>query len=284
MKWIVGVVQMDTGDEKEKNILKAEKWIRELAEKGAKLIVFPENMHCIGENRGEGGPRREPLDGFTVSRLVEKAREFGVYVLIGSIAEEIPGENRNFNTSVLLNPEGRKAAVYRKLHTYDVTLPDGTEIRESDWVRPGREIIVVKTELGNLGLSICYDLRFPELYRLLALQGAEMILVPANFLERTGKAHWESLLRARAIENGCYVVAANQYGKKPTGIEAFGNSMVIDPWGTVITRAADHESCFTAEIDPDEVKRIRSQIPSLKNRRGDVYNTVVTEGELHFVE
>jgi predicted amidohydrolase len=184
--------------------------------------------------------------------------------------EEDPGREKFFNTTVMLDPSGGVIAKYRKLHTFDVTLTDGTVCNESARVRPGSEIVTVDSELGRLGFSICYDIRFPELFRLLAMDGAQVIFAPANFTLPTGKDHWEPILRTRAIENGCYIVAPAQIGKKPN-FTAFGNSMVVDPWGTVIARSKDEPGVTIAEIDPDFQDKIRAQIPSLKNRRSDVY-------------
>lgn len=188
----------------------------------------------------------------------------------GSITEEIPGERRSYNTSVFIGPDGNVLAQYRKLHTFDITLADGTEFRESDRVCPGDQIVTVPTQLGIFGMSVCYDVRFPELYRLLALNGAQLFFVPASFTAETGAAHWETLLRARAIENGCYVIAAGQTGKKPA-YTAYGHSMLVDPWGNVTVQAETEPGIFYGEIDLDLVRKIRSQMPSLENRRPDVY-------------
>lgn len=269
-KYMIGALQLDTQNNKEENLKTVCGFIDEAVSKGAKLVTMPETMHCIGENVGEGGKRIEPIPGYSIGILQQKAREHGIYIHCGSISEEREGEERYYNTSVLLAPDGAIIARYRKLHTFDVTLPDGTEHRESDRVMPGNEIVDVETELGHLGLSICYDMRFPELYRILALRGAQVLFAPANFTTPTGTAHWDSILRTRAIENGCYMVAAAQIGKKPS-MDAFGNSMVIDPWGTVIARAKNGPCVVMAEIDLDDVDRVQRQIPSLKNRRTDLY-------------
>lgn len=268
--YFVGVVQMDTQNNKGYNLAQAGNFIDEAAGKGAKLVAFPENMNCIGDNVGEGGERPEVIPGYSTNFLMEKAREHGIYIHCGSIPEKRKNEEKYYNTSILLNPKGEIMARYRKLHTFDVTLPDGTEHRESDRVKPGREIVNVDTELGNFGLSICYDIRFPELYRLLALRGAQVLFTPANFTVPTGKDHWEAILRTRAIENGCYVIAAAQIGKKPA-MDAFGSSMVVDPWGTVIARAKNIPCVTMAEIDLDYLDRVRQQIPSLENRRSELY-------------
>lgn len=182
-----------------------------------------------------------------------------------------------YNTSVIIDPEGKIIATYRKLHTFDVTLPDGTVCDESTRVHPGKEIVTVDTPLGKLGMSICYDIRFCELYRIMALEGAQVIFTPASFTMPTGKDHWEPILRTRAIENGCYIVAADQIGQKARFF-AYGNSMVVDPWGTIVARASDRAGVIYAVIDLDYLDAVRAKIPSLLNRRNDVYD-VVRKGE-----
>lgn len=271
-KYMIAVVQMDSQNDKGENLKQACAYIDEAAAKGAKLICFPEVMNLIGKNVGEGGGK-EPVEGYTTKRLCEKARAHRVFIQGGSITEEVEGERASRNTSIFISPAGAILGVYRKLHMFDITLSDGTPFRESDRVKPGDDIVVVPTELGTFGMSICYDIRFPELYRIMALKGAQILFTPASFTMPTGKDHWEPLLRARAIENGCYVIAAGQIGTKPA-YAAYGNSMVIDPWGTVIARAKDMPGITYAEIDLDYQEQIRKQIPSLENRRADLYGVV----------
>lgn len=271
-KFNVAIVQLDTQNNKKENLDIIAKFIDEAVSKDAKIISFPEVMNLVGENVGEGGAS-EPIPGYTTNFLCEQAKKHGVYIHGGSIAEEIPGDKRFYNTTVMINDKGEIIAKYRKIHTFDVTLPDGTVNIESERVHPGDNIVNVETEYGNLGFTICYDIRFPELFRLLSLSGAEIIFTPASFTLPTGKDHWEPLLRTRAIENGCYIVAAGQIGKK-TNFIAFGSSMVVDPWGTVIARAKEETGVTIAEIDLDYVTKIRSKIPSLRNRRTDVYDVI----------
>ena len=268
-KFLIGIIQLDTQNDKGKNLTQICEYIDEAARKGAQLVALPEVMNLLGDNIGEGGGA-EPIPGYSTEILARKAKELGIYIHCGSIKEEIPGETKGFNTTVMLDREGRIIARYRKLHTFDVTLTDGTVCNESARIQPGSEIVTVDSDLGKLGFSICYDIRFPELFRLLALDGAQIIFTPANFTLPTGKDHWEPILRARAIENGCYIVAPAQIGKKPN-FTAFGNSLVVDPWGTIIARSKDQPGVTLAEIDLDFLDKIRGQIPSLKNRRSDIY-------------
>lgn len=268
-KYTVAVVQLDTQNDKGENLKTICNYIDEAAAHGAKLVSFPEVMNLVGENVGEGG-KHEQIPGYTTEKLMAKAKEHGIYIHSGSFCEEIPGEERAYNTTVMINPQGEIIAKYHKLHTFDVTLPDGTVCDESARIHPGDEIVTVDTELGKLGFAICYDIRFPELFRIMALEGAQVIFTPASFTMPTGKDHWEPILRTRAIENGLYIVAAGQIGKKAR-FAAYGNSMVVDPWGTVISRAKDQPGITYGEIDLDYLDKIRQQIPSLKNRRADVY-------------
>ena len=269
-QYMAAVVQMDSQNDKGANLKVACRYIDEAAARGARLVCFPEVMNLNGKNMGEGGGR-ELIPGYTTQILMDKAREHGLYIHSGSLFERIPGDARAYNTSVLIDPAGQIVARYRKLHTFDATLADGTACRESDRIHPGTGIVTVDTALGRMGLSICYDIRFPELYRAMALQGAEVVFTPANFTYPTGKAHWEPLLRARAIENFCYILAPDQTGQKEQYL-AYGNSMIIDPWGQILARA-DRKPCILyAQIDLDRIQAVRAQIPSLRNRRTDIYD------------
>ncbi len=269
----VAVIQMDSGEDKEKNLARAEKAIDEAAAAGAQVLCFPENMPRVTAQGGT--PVTEPLEGGpTLALLCNKAREHGVYIHGGSLTEKIEGSGRAHNTAAIVGPDGEILSTYRKLHTFDVTLPDGTPCAESSRVRPGSELSVVQTPLGRWGTAICYDLRFPELFRKMALMGAEVVFVPANFTRPTGRDHWEVLLRARAIENGCFVVAADQCGTKPD-FTAFGTSLVIDPWGDVLARAnADTPEIVYATLDLQRVWEVRESLPVLENRRPDVYGSL----------
>jgi predicted amidohydrolase len=199
--------------------------------------------------------------------MAELARELGIYLLAGSILEEIPGSQKAYNTSLLFNPAGKVIGSYRKIHLFDVDLANGVSLRESDTRAHGEAVAVAKTDLCSMGLSVCYDLRFPELYRGLASQGAELIFVPSAFTAYTGEAHWETLLRARAIENLAYFIAPDQFGKSAKSFETHGHSMIIDPWGQVIAELPDGPGVITADIDLDYLANVRAELPALNHRR-----------------
>lgn len=271
----IAAVQMDSGAVRRTNIEEAFDCIDDAAAAGADVICFPEHMDVLPSL-----PAPDDIDtvpGHLTRLIAEKAREHQVYIHAGSLYEQVGPGNRSANTSMVIAPDGQVIASYRKLHMFDVLLPDGTQVRESDEVVPGDGIVTVRTEFGTWGLAICYDLRFGELFRLLALEGAQVIFVPANFTDPTGQAHWEPLLRARAIENGCYIVAADQCGDKPR-FKAHGHSLVIDPWGQVLAEAGDGPEIIFADIDLGYVEEVRSKLPSLMNRRTDVYH--LTRGEM----
>ncbi|MDR2178860.1 MAG: carbon-nitrogen hydrolase family protein [Synergistaceae bacterium] len=269
-KYTAALVQLDSQNDKSDNMEKISRFIDEAAAKGASLVSLPEVMNYIGDPEKGEADLEETIPGYSTQILMQKAKEHGLYIHGGSLTEKKPQDTRHYNTSVMIDDKGEIIAVYRKLHTFDVTLPDGTVCRESAKIFPGDGVVTADTKFGKMGFSICYDIRFPELFRLMALEGTQVFFTPANFTLATGKDHWESILRARAIENGCYVVAAAQIGKKPQFV-AYGNSMVVDPWGTVIARAKNEPGVAYAEIDLDFQERVRAQIPSLKNRRSDVY-------------
>lgn len=266
-KFIAAAVQMDTQNDKQANWQQITGFIDEAAAKGAQLIAFPEVMNILSEDPAYA----ESIPGPTTDLLSQKALEHQIWIHGGSISQVNSDGPRTYNTTVLINPQGEIAACYSKLHNFDMTLPDGSSVRESDRKEPGHNIVTVATELGHLGFAICYDMRFPELFRLMALEGAQIIFLPANFTMPTGKDHWEPILRTRAIENGCYIIAPNQVGMKEKFV-AYGNSMIVDPWGTVIARASDKPGIILAEIDLDYLDTVRHRNPSTENRRTDVYH------------
>lgn len=265
-RWTVAAVQMTSTADVERNLARAGTLVRRAAAKGADLVALPENLAYL---RSEGDPItfRTSLAGGLVSGLRELARELGCYLLLGSIPEEIPRSRKVYNTSVLIGPRGERLAVYRKIHLFDVRIRGGVTLIESKNVRPGDRAVVATTPLGKLGLSICYDLRFPELYRRLAHRGAQVLFVPAAFTAFTGPHHWLPLLRARAIENQCWVVAPAQVGRHNAKRESHGETVIVDPWGRVVARKARGEGSVTAEIDLDAVAAVRRGMPCLDHVR-----------------
>ena len=267
---VTAAIQMSSTPEKAENVEAAERLIREAASVGAELVALPELWNCHGLE-GVYGENAESIPGPTTDFLSELARELGLYVLGGSVLEGEPGAERLFNTSTFFDPSGQLVAVYRKIHLFDVKAPD-REYVESSIVAPGREVVTAKAGAATLGLSVCYDLRFPELYRLLALRGAEVLAVPAAFTLQTGKDHWELLLRARAVENQAYVVAPAQWGQKADGRWTYGRSTIVDPWGTVLGTCPDRDGHALAMLDLDYLQRLRVEFPALSNRQPDVYD------------
>lgn len=264
MKVRVAAVQMNSQDRKEENLQKAEAWIERAAAEGARLVALPEYVNVLGTDADR--PREaEPIPGPTIARFQERAVRHGIYLHCGSIPETGPG-GRVYNTTVVLNPDGEIIARYRKMHLYDVVIPGRVDARESSTVAPGDQVVTFDTEFGRMGLSICYDLRFPELYRRMAEAGARVIFVPAAFMLYTGKDHWEPLLRARAIENLAYVVAPAQFGIHPPSTQCFGNSLIADPWGSVIARAQEGEGLVVADLDFDFQDSVRAKLPALRHR------------------
>jgi predicted amidohydrolase len=265
---LVGVVQLCSDDDLAGNLKRAADRVQVAAERGARLICLPENFAFM-RREGSAFPCAQGLDGPIVASLQQLARAHGVWLLGGTFPETIPGEERVHNTSVLLSPDGSIAAAYRKIHLFDVDLGDagGGAFRESATFAPGREIVVADTPFGGLGLSVCYDVRFPELYREMATRGASFLAVPSAFTPQTGRDHWEVLLRARAIESQAFVLAPAQCGQHGPDRASYGRSMIIDPWGLVIAQAGDRPEVIVAECDLEELDRVREAIPALKNRR-----------------
>jgi predicted amidohydrolase len=259
-------VQLESTVDIERNLETAERLVRSAAADGAELVVLPERLDIRGATRDylDGA---EPLDGRPVSWARALAGELGIDLVAGSVAERRDGRERVANTSVHAGPDGELKAVYRKIHMFDVEVGD-VEYRESEHSEPADEIVVSETANGvGLGLSVCYDLRFPELYRILALRGARIVTVPANFTRITGEAHWEILLRARAIENQVFVIAPGQGNRPGPEGDSYGNSMIVDPWGEVLARApAEGATVIAAELDLARQDEIREKLPSLANR------------------
>ena len=267
--FVAACVQLRCTDDQPANLDRAEALVRRAASYGASLIATPENTPYLGPQFHKV-ELAEDLDGATATRLGALAGELGVHLLVGSLGERAQGETRRcHNTSVLYGPDGARVAAYRKMHLFDVDIPGALTIAESDSIVPGTEVVVAPTPLGRLGMTICYDLRFPEMYRALRDGGAQIIAVPSAFTATTGKAHWHALLRARAIETQCYVLAPAQWGvHDPEGRRhSYGHSLIIDPWGAVIAECSDGEGICLAEIDLQKVARVRRSIPVSDHRR-----------------
>jgi predicted amidohydrolase len=263
---IAAVVQMTSTSDVERNFRAAEALVEHAAARGARLVGLPENVAFL-RSEGQGVPEPQALDGPWVARLAALARRLSITLLGGTIPEAVPGDARVRNTSVVFGPDGRTLAVYRKIHLFDIDLPGMEHLKESKAVAPGGELVVADTEAGRLGLSVCYDLRFPELYRELTRRGAQVLCVPAAFTERTGKAHWEVLLRARAIENLAYVLAPAQVGHHGGGRSSHGQALIADPWGSVIAQVPDGEGVAVAELDYGRLERLRRELPALSHAR-----------------
>lgn len=267
------VLQMSTTEDVEANVETAHRLVDEAAARGARLLVLPEKFTYLG--RSEGVERvRQPLDGPLLAGFGASARRHGVYLVAGSVWEAADSGGQTFNTSVLFGPSGEQLAVYRKIHMFDVEV-GGHVYRESDECAPGEQVVAAGLPGFDgpvvVGMSVCYDLRFPELYRALIDLGSHIFVIPAAFTLATGKDHWEVLLRARAIENQAFVVAANQVGRHEPGVESYGRSMIVDPWGIVLAQVADGVGVAVADLDLPHQSRVRSFLPSLKNRAGRVY-------------
>jgi len=263
---LAAVAQMTSTTEVERNLATAERLVARAAARGAAFVGLPENFAFL-RAEGEPAPSPQDLDGPWVRRMADLARRHRVTLLLGSLPERVPGDARVRNTSVLLGPDGTTLAVYRKIHLFDVDIPGMEHLKESKAVVPGEEVVSAETALGTVGLSICYDLRFPELYRELARRGARVLCIPSAFTERTGKAHWEVLLRARAIENLAYVLAPAQVGHHGGGRTSHGQAMVVDPWGAVVAQVPDGEDVALAELDFERLERLRRELPALAHTR-----------------
>ncbi len=280
MHFRVAAVQMSSTPDREANLREAERLLEEAARSGAALAALPENFSFLrGEN--DAAPDPEPYvpapdgpDGPVTLWLRERARALGLWILGGSVPERLPGgsgDDRRYNTSLLLDPEGKIVARYRKIHLFDVAIAGGPVFEESKTIAPGEGPVIAPTPFGPAGLTICYDLRFPELYRALALAGARILFVPSAFTAHTGKDHWEPLLRARAIENQCYVVAPAQVGRHSLQRASHGHTLIVDPWGIVLAQASDRPSVILANLDGEFLDEVRRGLPALDHVRKDLF-------------
>jgi len=262
------VVQLTSSDDLAENLAAAEGLVREAAGRGAGFIALPE-MFAYLRREGQHFPHAETVDGEVLARVRGWARELAVRILAGSIAESVPGSERVYNTSVLVGTRGDTEAVYRKIHLFDVDLgaSGGGVFTESKSIAPGDEVVVADTDIGGVGLSVCYDLRFPELYRAQAARGAHWLVVPSAFARATGKDHWEVLLRARAIENQAFVLAPAQCGIHSPDRASHGRSLIVDPWGIVLAQLGDRPGVAVADCSLAELDRVRASLPALRHRR-----------------
>jgi predicted amidohydrolase len=262
-------VQLSSQADVAQNLATCRTLVNEAAGAGAELVLLPENFAYFGDDRGRArlaerlGDLSAPIQG----ALGAMARESGVTVVGGGFPELGPDPDRPYNTAVVVSPAGQLIASYRKVHLFDVTTPDGTEYTESRATTPGSELVVVNVGAADVGLSVCYDLRFPELYRALLDRGAQVILLPAAFTLATGKDHWHVLLRARAIESQCWVVAAAQWGTHPGGRTTYGHSLIVDPWGTIVAECSDRVGLVVAELGLGYLEEVRERLPCLRHRQ-----------------
>ena len=271
-KFIAAAIQFGAGEDRDANLAIAERLVAEAAGRGAALVVLPEMFNRWGRFETMAA-HAETIPGPTSAAASEWARRLNIILVAGSIAEKSPDADqmrrggKAFNTSLIFGPDGKLLARYRKRHLFDVELSGQPAIRESDWILPGDDVSVVSTSVGNVGQAICYDLRFPELFCQLADRNVEIIVVPSAFLQTTGAAHWDVLLRARAIENQAFVIASNQTGSAGTAPPTYGHSQLIDPWGRVLASCEDENaSIVMAEIDMESLLAVRVQLPSLRHR------------------
>jgi predicted amidohydrolase len=269
----VAAVQLKSTADKDRNLDAAERLVRAAAADGCELVALPEMWNQLAP---DDQMVAEPLDGPSLDAASKWAAHLGVHLLAGSIKEVT--KERPFNTSVLFGPDGQKVAVYRKIHLFDVAGAGGVSFCESANAQEGRDLVIGEVEGRLLGLSICYDLRFPELYRILALRGAEILAVPSAFTSATGKDHWEVLLRARAIEDQAFVLAPNQAGFAPPDVDLWGHSAIIDPWGRTLAMAEADECVVAVDLDFEELVRVRKALPSLSNRRPAAYEWPLVTG------
>lgn len=263
------VVQLHVVPDIDENLKTASELIRRAADQGATLVVLPEAVDFFGNKEKTAGWKTE-IPGPVTTHYANLANELGIWIQAGSVHESIADQDRTYNTALLFNPQGEEVARYRKLHLYDVQIPGRVDALESANIAPGSEVVTADIDGHTAGLTICYDIRFPELYRELANRGAEIVFLPAAFMLYTGKDHWETLIRARAIENQCYMLASGQQGVSANGTTTYGRSMIVDPWGTVLATAPDGNSFAIADLNFDYLKRLRSELPSLANRRREV--------------
>ena len=270
----LAAVQMCSTNDLAGNLRRVGDRVREAAERGADVVALPENFAFMGSDE-ERAQVAQDLNGEILGTLGALARERAIHILAGSllVRSSDSSDGRPYNTSVFLDREGKQAAVYHKIHLFDVSLTDGASYQESRYIRPGDQVVTVCREGTTFGLTVCYDLRFPQLYRALARAGAEIVFVPAAFTMVTGKEHWMPLLQARAIESQVYVVAPAQFGRHDAKRQTHGHSAIVDPWGAVLAQAPEKECVVLADFDAEYLQTVRRRIPLLEHERPDVYKS-----------
>jgi len=265
----IGICQLDVTDVKEQNVQKALEMIKKAAEKGAELVVLPEMFNCPYQLNYFKPFAEEIPEGFTYQSLSQAAQENKVYLIGGSIPEK--DGNHYYNTSLFFDKNGELIGLHRKIHLFDIDVKGKIAFKESAVLSPGKKITVIETPLAKIGIAICYDIRFPELIRVMALEGAEIICVPAAFNMTTGPLHWETLFRCRAIDNQLFMIAASPARKVTASYVAYGHSLAVDPWGKVINEAGTAEELLIVNLDLTEIQKVRQAIPSWQHRRTDLY-------------
>lgn len=265
-RFTAGLVQMTSGADKEENLATATRLVEEAARRGADFVVLPELWTCLADPETIRA-HAEPIPGPISQAMSDLARRWTITLVAGSIAERADGTEKVYNTSLVFSPVGEQIGLYRKMHLFDIDLPGVITHRESAFLAPGDQISVVETPVGRVGQATCYDLRFPELFRRLIDEGAELFAVPSAFTQATGRDHWDVLLRARAVENQVHVIAPDQFGRHTSKLTTYGRSMIVDPWGTPLTQVPDGEGVAVAEIDPDRQEQVRQRLPALQHRR-----------------
>jgi len=274
MLFRIAACQMNSQNDKNANLKTAERLIDEAAADGAHMVALPETFNMLGTWEDMLNDA-EPVPGPSSEFLKHKAIEHGIYIHGGSILEKIPNSKKVWNTTLVFDPKGEITACYRKIHLFDIHIEGQSNYNESASVEGGEEMVTFEGEFGRFGLTICYDIRFPELYRALTLAGARVIFLPAAFTLYTGKDHWEPLIQARAIENQVYMVSPAQIGSHPPGKQCFGSAMIVDPWGTIVARAPERECVIYADIDTANQDKVRAELPALTHRRPDIYELAV---------
>lgn len=271
-KFKLALCQMKVIDNKDSNIKKALDMIETSAENKVDLIILPEMFNCPYENNKFREYAEEKNSSKTLNAISKAAKKFNLYIIAGSIPEL--DNDKLYNSSFIFDGNGEIVGFHRKMHLFDIDIPGKITFKESEALSAGNQITVIDTELCKIGVAICYDMRFPELLRLMALKGAELIVIPGAFNMTTGPAHWETLIRVRAVDNQLYMAAASPAKNEDLLYVAYGNSMIADPWGEILVRADENEEIIYADIDLSRVEELREELPLLKNRREDIYSIV----------